>query len=182
MKQNPKIRLFDLIGGDTAFGIEDGRRDFNKLQNIIDEYPENVIFEICLAGVNRTDASYPRESVIQLAKSLRGEKAFYLTEFARQDLQDNWDYAATAKDQNIIVYKANGYNILGKDIGPKAKELLDYIIDHGEVTTSKVITVFDVSAQNASARLKKLFNLGLVMGSKQTAETGGMEFVYTAVK
>ncbi|MBL4568766.1 MAG: MarR family transcriptional regulator [Flavobacteriaceae bacterium] len=182
MEQNSKIRLFDLVGGDTAFGIEDGRRDFIKLQNAIDEHPNCDIFEISLDGIKRTDASYPRESVIQLTKSLRGEKAFYLTGFCRRDLQDNWDYAATAKDQNILVYSDNSYEVLGKDIGPKANELLNYIITNNDVTTSKIVEDFKVSAQNASARLKKLASLGLVLSSKQTAETGGYEFVYTAIK
>ena len=36
--------------------------------------------------------------------------------------------------------------------------------------------------RNASAKLKKLLSLGLVLGTKQAAESGGVEFVYTAIQ
>ena len=49
------------------------------------------------------------------------------------------------------------------------------------VTTSRIAIELDVSAQNASAKLKKLLSMGLILGSKQTAESGGMEFIYTAI-
>ena len=52
----------------------------------------------------------------------------------------------------------------------------------GEVTTSKVAAEFDLSSQNASGKLKKMFESGLILGSKQVAESGGHEFVYRAIK
>ncbi len=85
---------------------------FGKLQQIVDDNPQENVFGISLEGIEATDASFPRESVISLAKLLREDKGFYLTQVMSKDLLDNWSYAATAKDQPIFVYD-NSYKIIG---------------------------------------------------------------------
>jgi len=50
------------------------------------------------------------------------------------------------------------------------------------VTTSKVSKKFDISVQSASARMKRLHQAGLVLGSKENAETGGLEYVFKAIQ
>lgn len=176
------LRLYDLIEGETAFGNAEGREVFQKLLSELDAQPANKVIGISLKGVKRTDASFPRESVVSLAKSRSGEKGFYLRDFTSRDLMDNWDYAATAKGIAMIVITPDGYDLIGDEISAGAKDLLDHVMKEGTVTTSKVAEIFDVSAQNASAKLKKLHAKGLVLGTKQAAESGGMEFIYTAIR
>lgn len=181
MKERFVIKLFDFAGA-TPFGNKEGREVLYKLLDYLDNHPDKKIIGISLAGVSRTDASFPRESVISLSKSRTGEKGFFLQDFSSRDLMDNWDYAAKAKDQTIIVSHENGYELIGKELNPGSKTLLDYVMEHGTVTTSMVSKSFDISAQNASAKLKKLLSVGLVLATKQAAESGGMEFVYSAIK
>lgn len=184
MKENENIiiYLFDLIGGPTAFGNDEGREIFQKLSKELDAYPNKKIFGVSLKRITRTDASFPRESVISLAKAKRGEKGFYLMDFVSKDLMDNWDYAAKAKDQPMIVLAEDGYKVIGPDLYSGAIELLEYIMAEGVVTTSKVAAKFGLSAQNASGKLKKLHTFGLILGTKKVAESGGLEFVYKAIK
>lgn len=182
MEQNFILKLCELIGDSTAFGNDEGRLVYQKLLEELDKHPEKNIIGISLEGVKRTDASFPRESVISLAKSRNGEKGFFLEGFASRDLMDNWDYAAKAKGQTMIVYDNNDYRLIGNEINAGAKELLDYVMRNKTVTTSKVADVFGISAQNASAKLKKLLSLGLVLGAKQAAESGGMEFVFSSIR
>ena len=183
MKQNKIIiKLRDFTNDDHPFGNKQGRETFGKLLDFIDGHPASNVFGISLNGIVATDASFPRESVISLAKSKRGEIGFYLTEFESKDVVDNWDYAAKAKEQAIIILLDNGYDLIGAGLNSGQRELLDFIMKEGVVTTSKVANKFDVSAQNASGRLKKLHVLGLIMGSKEVAESGGMEFIYRAIK
>ena len=107
---------------------------------------------------------------------------FFLKD-AVEEVIDNWDYAAKAKDQNVIVYQTGGsYVIIGPKLSDNIKSALDFVIEKGVATTSKIAKKFDVTPQNASARMKKLYDLGLVLCSKETAETGGPEFVYRAIK
>ncbi|WP_338352878.1 DNA-binding protein [Thalassolituus oleivorans] len=181
MKNVLIINLFELIGDSTAFGNAEGREVYQKLQSVLDNHPNEKVIGVSLKGVTRTDASFPRESVISLAKSRSGEIGFFLLDFESRDLMDNWNYAAQAKGMTLVVLSDSGYELIGNSISLGAKELLDFVMSQDTVTTSKVATKFDISAQNASAKLKKLFSLGLLVGSKQVAESGGMEFVYRAI-
>ena len=183
MKQNKiAIPLREFTDSDHPFGNKQGRETYGKFADFIDYHATSNLFEVSLDGIEATDASFPRESVIALAKSLRGEKFFYLTGFCSKDLLDNWDYAAKAKDQSLIVQSEEGYEVIGPELNAGAKALLDFVMKEEVVTTSKVADEFDVSAQNASGKLKKLYTQGLIMGAKEVAESGGMEFIYRAIK
>jgi len=182
MRNSTIIELAKLIDDGFAFGNEQGQAAYQKLAKEVNKHPSEMIFGISLKGIKATDASFPRESVISLIKSKNGEKGFYLLDFATQDLMDNWSYAAKAKDQPVIVLHKAGYYIIGPDLPAGSKELLDYIMKEGKVTTSKVASTFEISAQNASAKLKKLFSRGLILGTKGFAASGGMEFIYQAIK
>ena len=152
MKQRIMTINLSELTGKKAFlsGNELGKEVFQKLQREIDSAPGVAIFGISLKGILATDASFPRESVVSLIKLLSGEKGFYLSDFASDDLIDNWDYAAKAKNQTVI-FKRNGkdYDVLGPELSAGIRELLDYVMQEGVVTTSKVSKKFDVSAQNA---------------------------------
>lgn len=178
------IKLSELTGNrDFLSGNELGKEVFRKLQSVIDSSPGVAIFGISLKGILATDASFPRESVISLIKMFSGEKGFYLRDFASEDLIDNWDYAAKAKNQTVILKRSGrNYDIIGPRLSAGIRDLFDYVMEEGVVTTSKVTKKFDVSAQNASAKMKRLHVMGLVLGSKEIAETGGLEFVYRAIK
>lgn len=175
------MRLRDFTRDDHPFGNKQGRETFSLLADYVDENPSDI-YEISIDGIVATDASFPRESVISLAKLSKGEKGFYLTGSFTKDLLDNWHYAAVAKDQPLILKAEDGYSIVGSPLSKGAKELFDFIMLESEVTTSKVAMKFGVSAQNASAKLKKLYSLGLILGSKVVADSGGLEFVYRAIK
>lgn len=60
--------------------------------------------------------------------------------------------------------------------------MLDFIYEQPKVTTSLIANHFDVSIPNASMKLKKLFNQGYILGEKETASSGGHEFVYRPIK
>ncbi len=176
------VQLIDYLEEPYAYGNDEGRKVFSQMQDVIAEHPDEKIFGISLKGVQVTDASFPRESIVSLAKMYKGEKGFYLCDFASQDLQDNWGYAALAKTQPIIIKKGKSYELIGPPITDTSKELLDIVMKKGVVTTSLIADELKVSPQNASAKMKKLLDLGLVLASKEAAESGGLEFVFTAIK
>lgn len=185
MNQKTKTILLRSLTGNRSFltGNEFGKKTFQQLHGVISTSPGVAVFKISLKGIKATDASFPRESVISLIKLLSGEKGILVSDFSSDDLVDNWDYAAKAKNQPAIIYKnGSGYDVIGPKLSEGTKELFDYVMKEGVVTTSKVAKKFDISAQNASAKLKKLLTIGLVLGSKETAETGGIEYVYHAIR
>ncbi len=181
-QKNTPINLRKVIGGDSASGNIEGRLVYQKLLTILDSFPENAAVGISLKGVIQTDASFPRESVISLAKTKIGKFGFYICDLEGKDLRDNWHYAALAIEQPIIIFEEKGFSILGPELSSSGHELLNFIMKKDSVTTSMIAEHFDLTAQNASGKLKKLMHQGLILGYKDAAESGGLEYVFKAIK
>ncbi len=183
MSKATTLDLRRIAGRPTLLGNELGRQVLRKLQEALEDVQPGSVVEISLANIEATDASFPRESVVSFAKLVRGEIGVFLSGFRSRDLRDNWDYAAKAKEQSIVVESGPGnYEVIGPNLTGGLTEILEFAWKERTVTTSKVAKKFDISAPNASAKLKKLNQLGLLLGNKETAETGGLEFVYKSVR
>ncbi|OIQ71945.1 hypothetical protein GALL_464350 [mine drainage metagenome] len=183
MNQNSIIlRLLDFTTSDHPFGNLQGKETFNKLKDYVDRHPSLTIFGISLEGIVATDASFPRESVLSIAKSYRESKGFYLLNVDHPDLLDNWEYAAQAKEQPIVVWSKASYRVLGMALTSSSKELVDYVLQNGPALASKVSADLNISVPNASTRLKKLVNEGYIWRTEVVAESGGIEYVYQAIK
>lgn len=176
------ITLRDFTDDDHPYGNEQGKETFRKLQAFVESRPKQVIFGVSLKGIKHTDASFPRESVVSLAKHFRGERWFYLCDVLSRDLLDNWAYAAQAKDQPLVVWMEEGPEMIGVELPKAADNLTRYILKQGQVTAARAAEDLEISVQNASTQLKKLANQGVVMRSEATAETGGIEYIYQAAK
>ncbi|MBI4938994.1 MAG: MarR family transcriptional regulator [Nitrosomonadales bacterium] len=183
MKQNKEIlKLLDFTNNDHPFGNVQGKEIFRKLADYIDDHPSVVIFGISLAGIEATDASFPRESVISIAKQYRESRGFYLEQVQNPDILDNWNYAARAKDQPLVYWNKNKYKILGPELTSASAELVNYVLTKGSVLASQAAVDLDISVQNASTRLKKLVDQGYILRTEDVAESGGIEYVYQAIK
>lgn len=178
-----RIRLVELTKNSMPFGNAQGKDIFRQLCEIVDANPRTKIFEISLDGIEATDASFPRESVISAAKLYRGQRGFFLTNISDADLIDNWRYAAEAKEQPLVIWHAdNSFEIIGPEISNSATSLLEYVLRNRRVGTAAVAADLDISVPNASTRLKKLVTDGYIWRSEETADSGGIEFQYCAIR
>ena len=50
-----------------------------------------------------------------------------------------------------------------------------------KITTSQLVSLMNLSVQNASSKLKKLVDEGYILRFEETADTGGIEFVYQII-
>lgn len=174
------IKLLELTdNNDHPFGNVIGREVFKRLQKIVDANPRSQSFEISLEGIVATDSSFPRESVIALAKQLRGERWFYISNAGSLDLIDNWHYAALAKQQSLVLVTNEETRVIGPNAKTSTRELLDYVLRQKGLSTANVAKALGISVQNASTRLKKLSNEGLIIRSEASSPTGGIEFLYS---
>ncbi len=180
---NPCIIDLSLLADNRSvlIGSEMGRKMFAAIREVIDSRPECRLFEISLRGVTAVDVCFARESVIALAKLLRGERGIYLSNLASQDVRDNWDSAAQAKDWAIVARNGARCQVLGPRHRALSAELFEFAMRREAFTAADVAKHFDISIQNASARLKKLHLLGLLLATKEPQTSGGLEYIFEAV-
>lgn len=183
MNQNlAVIELLTLTKNARPFGNSEGKKVFRKLMDYIESQSSSQVFCISLAGIEATDASFPRESVIAVAKQLRGEKYFYLRALTNRDLIDNWSYAARAKDQPLVIWNGSDFEIIGPEMTQSTRDLVEYILRKGSVSTSQVASDLGLSVPNASTRLKNLVLSGYIRRTEDVAESGGIEYKYSPIK
>lgn len=177
------IKLLELTNRAEAHGTQEGKVVYQKLVDIVSAHYNENSFNISIEGVLGTDASFARESVLSIAKQYRDEgKWFFLTGKMTADMWFNWDLAAKFKDQPLILWNGNDYKILGPDPGSSLSGVVDIVIANAEVTTAEIADKLGLSVQNASSKLKKLSAKGYISRCERVAESGGIEFVYRAIK
>lgn len=174
------LRMFTSTA--QPFGNIEGKTVFRKLSEFVEENPNADVFGISLEGIEATDASFPRESVVSLAKQLRGEKGFFLTYLSNRDLIDNWNYAAQAKEQPLVIWNDGNFEIIGPDLNKSSRDLVEYVLQKDSVLASQAANDLNLSVQNASTRLKNLVSQGYLLRSEDVADSGGIEFKYSAIK
>lgn len=183
MNQNAiVVKLRDFTNDERPFGNSQGKAVLRGLADFVGSRPEVRVFGISLNGIDATDASFPRESVVSLAKQFRGERGIYLTNLHNRDLIDNWSYAALAKEQPLVIWNGPEFEVIGPPMNQATKTLVEYVLRKGAVTTSQVAADLSLSVQNASTRLKNLVLQGYLLRSEEVAESGGIEFKYLAIK
>lgn len=176
------VKLRSLTKNAHPFGNNEGKEVFRKLRDFVEQNPDIEVFGISLNDIEATDASFPRESVISVAKQLRGERGFYLTDLSNRDLIDNWSYAARAKDQPLVIWNNGDFEIIGPELNKSTRDLVEYVLSKGSVLASQVASDLGLSVPNASTRLKNLVSQGYIRRIEGVADSGGIEYRYSAIK
>lgn len=182
---SPIINLREFTEVALPHGNAQGKKTYSKLVDYVDERPDIRVFGVSLAEIEATDASFPRESVVSAARHYRCERGFFLIDVKTRDMVDNWRYAAVAKEQPLVIwYPKNEFEIIGPEdkVSSATLSLVSYVLQQCVTTASQVALEFDMTIQNASTRLKKLYTQGYILRSEVVAETGGIEFRYEAIK
>nr|WP_297353541.1 DNA-binding protein [uncultured Caldimonas sp.] len=183
MNQNCVVaKLLDFTTSANPFGNVEGKAVFRKLVDFVDAHPQATVIGISLAGIESTDASFPRESVVALAKHFRGEKGVFLTDLHDRDLIDNWTYAARAKDQPMVIWNDDSFEIIGPDLNSSTRTLVEYVLNKRSVLASQAAADLGLSVPNASTRLKGLVAAGYFLRAEEAAGSGGIEFKYRAIR
>jgi len=176
------VNLRRFTSSERPFGNVEGRSVFRQLAEFVQQHPDVAVVGISLADILATDASFPRESVVSLAKQLRGEKGIFIQDVSDRDLIDNWSYAARAREQPLVIWDGERFEIIGPEMSAATRELVDYVLKRGSVVASEVAGDLGLSVPNASTRLKNLVRDGYLLRTEDVAESGGIEFKYRAIK
>lgn len=176
------IRLRTQMSDSDGWGHVQGQQVREKLRKLIESRPTEPIIRISLDGVKRTDISFPREAVIELARSYRGRRGFCLTDVDDPDLLDNWDAAAVKLQQPLTVWERGmDCRILGPRPSVGLQDMLSYVLSVPVARTSEAATALDLKIPNASNKLKQLWQEGYILRREQSANSGGVEYEYVRI-
>lgn len=177
------MKLIDFTRNDVPYGNAFGKEVFLKMRDYIEKHNNLTIFEISFEDIKFADASFSRESILILAQLYKGKKGLYISHLFDSDVIDNIDYAAKALDQPLTLKKENNeIIILGPQLTKSNLEIFKFLQKKKKVTTSQLASFFDLSVQNASSKLKKLVDDGYILRFEETAETGGIEYIYQTIE
>ncbi len=182
MKQKTSIKLRELMDRDDGWGTDEGHEVYLKLIRTVQRHPGTAIFVVSLEGVRRTDASFPRESVMEVARRYRKKAGICLVDVANDDMMDNWDAAAQKKEQPIFVWLNKAYRLLGPQPSAGNTEVLQFVVSRFETRASNVAKELSLKIANASMKLRQLWEQGFILRSEDVAETGGIEYTYFPVR
>jgi hypothetical protein len=176
------VKLLDFTSTASPYGNVEGKNVFRRLVDFVEEHPQTAVFGVSLEGIDATDASFPRESVVSVAKHFRGERGIFLTQLHDRDLIDNWIYAARAKDQPLVIWNETGFEVIGPEMNPSTRSLVEYVLEKRSVLAAQVAVDLGLSVQNASTRLKSLVAAGYFLRVEAAADSGGIEFKYQVIQ
>ena len=179
VKQNPiTILLRDLMDGEDGWGTPAGRRLYDRLLRQVEQHPGGEVFRVSLRGVRRTDASFPREGFMELARRFRGKTTFFLTDADNQDLLENWDAAARKTEQPVLVLTEDNFQLLGPALSEGMRPLFELVFASSGITTAEAAAKLNQSIPNVSNKMKALWECGYIMRAENVAASGGIEFEY----
>lgn len=183
MNQNPvTIPLLSHLDRTDAWGHKEGREVYAKLLKVVKEHPKSDIFRISLRGVEKTDASFPRESVAELARQFLGTKGICIVDVEDEDLLYNWDLAAEKKGIPLLVWFDDSYRLLGVPPTRGTKDVFELAVERPTITASEAASALNLQITNASTKLKQLQEKGYLLRKDELAPSGGIEYVYYRIR
>lgn len=183
MKQtHSTIKLVDLTKNPDCWGNARGKEVGALLGNFIQRHPATDIFKVSFDGIQRTDASFSRESVVEIASRYRTKHAIAIVDLDDDDLIENLEVAAVKKEQPLFLWQNDSWKLLGLSPTKGNTDLLNYILTVAEATASTTAAALDLKLTNASTKLKQLWESGYIMRREEMASSGGIEFIYYRIK
>lgn len=182
MKQKAEtILLRTLMESEDGWGREQGIAVHTKLLTII-EQSSSLLFSISLKNVGRLDASFPRESIMEIARRYKGDRGICLTDVTNPDLIDNLDAAALKKEIPMFIWNNDEYKLIGTEPKLGIKAVLELALLKPSITTAEVAKELNLKLNNASMKLKQLVTEGYLVRQEEIAPSGGKEFYYYRIK
>ncbi|HEX2879778.1 MAG TPA: winged helix-turn-helix domain-containing protein [Polyangiaceae bacterium] len=169
--------------GKEAWGIEHGRAGFTKIDAVLRNRPE-VIINLDFAGVARFDSSCTREVVVNLLRKYKGVRCFFITGIANESVRENMDAAMLKSEVSVLQRTSkNGYEVLGVALKQHLRDTLD-VVEKLRRTTSKEVAdrLGSLALPACINRLRDLTDAGLIMRAEGTADSGGREFLFAALR
>lgn len=84
------------------------------------------------------------------------------------------------EELRLIVLQKEGVDVRSILLADTQVDLVEFISQRSETTASDIARIKNVTIQNASSKLSILHTKGYLVRTTRTADSGGIEHVYTA--
>jgi hypothetical protein len=176
------LKLRDFMDTPEGWGRDHGREVYRKLIDFVEGNPGVMIFQISLEEVMRVDISFASETVIELARRFRGNKGFCFINLTDPDMLENWDAAASRKNQPILVWEKDKGRVIGVHPSQGNLAAFTYALERQRTRAAEFAKEKDMSITNASTKYKQLWEQGFLLRREDQAESGGVEYTYYRVR
>jgi hypothetical protein len=106
-----------------------------------------------------------------------------LVDGSNPDLLDNWDAAAEKKNQPMVVWLSDEkYQLIGPQPSRGNTATLAFALLTPVVRAAEVAEQLDLKVQNASTKLKQLWEQGFLLRREDVADSGGVEYQYFRIR
>lgn len=162
-----------------GWGHIQGQQVYACLLERVSHTPDQMIEQISLAGVERADVPFFRETLIALASQYRGQRGYCIVEAFDPDVLANLDGAAWQAQQPLFCWtQQQSLILLGPQPSVGLQRVLTYALTVPETSTSEVAAALNLNTTNASNLLYHLWQQGYLLRELQAAPSGGREFRY----
>ena len=183
MNEAVELRLRPHMSTNEGWGRASGREVYPALVDFVESKAGTLVFRVSLHGVKRVDISFASETVVELARRYRGKKGFCFWDLADEDMQENWAAAAERSKQPLMTWTQGKGRVLGPQPWQGVVDAFGFALAKGEARASDyAASVKGMSITNASNKFKQLWENGFLLRREITAESGGVEFLYIAIK
>ena len=174
------VSLAHCAGGTDAWGTELGATVFGSLNLLLIGLSEGMLVPIDYGGLERSDASFQREAVVETLRKHRPRLLFIAVNLSDQDVRSNLELALQKRGDCLLVRDGERPTVLGKRLTPEQRSTLEIVWDAGCVTSSD-LEGGSLKLSTASSRLAWLWRAGLIERVEGTSPSGGREHSYYAI-
>lgn len=176
------LELCRFMDKPEGWGRIQGREVYQRLLEFVESNPGAVVFKVSMKGVQRVDISFASETIVELARRYRGSKGFCLTDLTDPDLLENWEAAASRKEQPLMVWHGSSSKVIGVEPSQGNSEAFEFALERQNVRAAEYAeSRKDMPIANASMKFKQLWEKGFLLRREGAADTGGIEYVYRRI-
>lgn len=135
-----------------------------------------------MEGVERIDASFASEAIVELIRRYRGSRGICLIDLSDAEVRFNIDLAAARVNVPVTIWNEGKAEVIGGQPSPGNREALEFALSRHQVRAAEFADVSaNMSIANASTKFKQLWEQGFLMRMESAADSGGVEFVYRRI-
>lgn len=177
------IALRSYMDDGQGWGRKQGREVFRRLLGAVEAMPGCTAFRVSMRGVERADISFASETLVELARRYRGVKGFCLVDLDDPDVRENCEAAAARRMQPLIVWSGGVPTVLGAQPSQGTREALEFALQRPRTRAAELVAERpNMTIANASMKFKQLWEQGFLLREESTADSGGVEYVYSRIQ